>query len=94
MPTHLFYTSFLNGGGFTQKHVAIETVGENSYPRSPASGEESPRALPQGFLLWASWWQGSKQLQACHYSTWDSDQNRITPSLYIILKFFLLCKHL
>lgn len=88
MPTHLFYPPFLNGGGFTRKHVAIETVGKTSCPKSPASGEESPRAMPWGFLLWAGRWWRNKQVQACRYPNWDSDQNRITPPLYAILNLF------
>lgn len=88
MPAHLFYPSFLNGGGFTRKHVAIERLGKTSCLKSPASGKESPRGLPWGSLLWAAWCQGNKQVQACHYPTWDSGQNRITRSLYAILNLF------
>lgn len=88
MPTHLFYPSFLNGAGLTQKHVAIETVGKAGCLKSPASGEESPCGLPLGFLLWAAWWGGNKRVHACHYLTRDSDQNRIIPSVYEILNLF------
>lgn len=48
MPAHLFYPSFLNGGGFTRKHVAIGGVGKTSFLKKAQLQERNPLVVCHG----------------------------------------------